>query len=493
MESISYEGRLKELGALIDAEIATRLKEERQRIDLSRSCLDLNIPALVNDPTDNELEEALLLMQNRTDVAEIPEFLSQNPALLRSFKVFKAADDQLRQTMLSRLTDAEVKRLFRSCCCEGERSLVRLVMSAWIDRLMKPESGSEEPCLIQVVRSGDCESVEEVLSRGCNPTVLSISGDNLLHTAIRNGNAKLVETVLNQVPADIMQRLFTDKNKEQESVFDLPMSAEIRLMIDSQWLIILSLEASQLYKESRFEEALDRYMGALELCRESSSETRRENLVKLEYNCARTLFRLGRFVDSISHCNVCIELEPSYLNAYSQRAQASGELCDYVSAKKDYETLLSSQSEDARHVNDLRLKILELEQLLKTDHYTVLEIGRFSDEATVKSAYRKLARKFHPDKVMGESEDVRVRSRNQFARFQHAYEVLTGPGKEEYDLNLKIIAGTEAVRQSLLRRRSTMRSSYDPSPPLSPKQRQSRMRQFLGSPETRSFDVLFRN
>ena len=62
------------------------------------------------------------------------------------------------------------------------------------------------------------------------------------------------------------------------------------------------------------------------------------------------------------------------------------------------------------------------------DHYGVLGIARGASVQEVQKAYRKLAQKYHPDK-MGDSVDAKV-----FRRVQKAYDTLSDPMKrQEYD------------------------------------------------------------
>ena len=62
------------------------------------------------------------------------------------------------------------------------------------------------------------------------------------------------------------------------------------------------------------------------------------------------------------------------------------------------------------------------------DYYRVLGVGRKADEKTIKSAYRKLARKHHPD--VAKTKDAGER----FKEISEAYEVLSDPEKRQrYD------------------------------------------------------------
>src|SRR5262249_13143652 len=60
------------------------------------------------------------------------------------------------------------------------------------------------------------------------------------------------------------------------------------------------------------------------------------------------------------------------------------------------------------------------------DYYKTLEVERGADEKAIKTAYRKLARKYHPDVNKG--------SADRFKEITEAYEVLSDPDKRKrYD------------------------------------------------------------
>lgn len=63
------------------------------------------------------------------------------------------------------------------------------------------------------------------------------------------------------------------------------------------------------------------------------------------------------------------------------------------------------------------------------DYYSVLGVGRSAGEAEIKSAYRKLALKHHPDRNQGNKA-----AENKFKEINEAYEVLSDPQKRKlYD------------------------------------------------------------
>lgn len=72
---------------------------------------------------------------------------------------------------------------------------------------------------------------------------------------------------------------------------------------------------------------------------------------------------------------------------------------------------------------------VQRDDMAKRDCYEVLGVGRGADEQTIKKAYRKLAKKYHPDTSAGNAQ-----AEEKFKEATQAYEILSDPKKRKlYD------------------------------------------------------------
>ena len=65
----------------------------------------------------------------------------------------------------------------------------------------------------------------------------------------------------------------------------------------------------------------------------------------------------------------------------------------------------------------------------RPDYYKILGVGKNATEDEIKKAYRKLARKYHPDRNAGDKQ-----AEERFKEVSQAHDVLSDPDKrKEYD------------------------------------------------------------
>ena len=60
----------------------------------------------------------------------------------------------------------------------------------------------------------------------------------------------------------------------------------------------------------------------------------------------------------------------------------------------------------------------------KRDYYEVLGVDKKASEDEIKKAYRKMALKYHPDRVAGMGEEMQRNAADQMKEINEAYELI---------------------------------------------------------------------
>src|SRR4051812_3637360 len=96
---------------------------------------------------------------------------------------------------------------------------------------------------------------------------------------------------------------------------------------------------------------------------------------------------------------------------------------------------------------------------LPPDPYKALGVGKESDASAIKTAYRKLVLKCHPDKVQDPA--LKAVKQDEFQRVQQAYEILGDDAKRrEYDNDVKL----KQLREDFFHKNMPHHASPRPSP-----------------------------
>lgn len=145
-----------------------------------------------------------------------------------------------------------------------------------------------------------------------------------------------------------------------------------------------------------------------------------------------------RILDGLGHKEINIYLVGSQIAAnmnYSQRLQLFHYLADLANADGEFckaeKSVLESISAAIRLNADDAASVIAMFYKDNASAYTVLEISPSATDDEVKTAYRRMAMKYHPDKVASLGEDVRKSAEEKFRKIQEAYESI----KKERGMN----------------------------------------------------------
>jgi len=80
----------------------------------------------------------------------------------------------------------------------------------------------------------------------------------------------------------------------------------------------------------------------------------------------------------------------------------------------------------------------EAKKAKKKDYYKILGVQKGDEEKKIKTAYRKLALKWHPDKN-AESDESKARAEKMFKEINEAWAVLSDPEKRrQHDMGMSM-------------------------------------------------------
>lgn len=246
---------------------------------------------------------------------------------------------------------------------------------------------------------------------------------------------------------------------------------DLVLALSSHLVVELSHLGNAQYRHADLDAAISSYEEAILLCDKSvvqsrnpehacasgggsqdavsqSSESTRENMVRLRYNLARTLHRSDRWAEARLQASEVIALDHAYVNAYALRAQAAMAGCDWQAALADWDALMDiiasgsipgagTHTDRGDLVVTWRKRREECITQLALGHYEVLALRRMASIDEVRQAYRDVAKQWHPDKHSHRSRDLQERACRRFERIRQAYDVLGDEAaKQAYDASL---------------------------------------------------------
>ncbi len=99
--------------------------------------------------------------------------------------------------------------------------------------------------------------------------------------------------------------------------------------------------------------------------------------------------------------------------------------------------------QDEASVKEIKMKIKKAKVALKRskrkDLYAILGVAHDASEQEIKSAYRKAALKYHPDRHSSKTDEEKAEAEAMFKSIGEAYEILSNPEKKaRYDSGVEL-------------------------------------------------------
>ncbi|KAK3096296.1 hypothetical protein FSP39_025448 [Pinctada imbricata] len=134
----------------------------------------------------------------------------------------------------------------------------------------------------------------------------------------------------------------------------------------------------------------------------------------------------GNTKDAFQMCNYILDRSPEDMDALMDRAETYLGNDQFDEAIKDYQKAVNIDGDNRRAQEGLNKAQKLLKQSKKRDYYKILGVKRTATTKQIKSAYKKLAAKWHPDKYKGEEKSL---AEKKFIDIAAAKEVLTDKEK----------------------------------------------------------------
>ncbi|WZN58660.1 DnaJ-like protein [Chloropicon roscoffensis] len=189
----------------------------------------------------------------------------------------------------------------------------------------------------------------------------------------------------------------------------------------------LRAKAEKLAKDNKVRQAVAEYKKIANMEDLGNKEVERETVRTLCTSC----HQVEKWQEAVEWCTKGLGMEgEGDVGLLTALAESYLKLERLEEAEAEARKILGFQGNN-RAAHTILQQVQKLRKLAeRKNYYKILEVPREVDEADVKRAYKKLARKWHPDK----NPENREEAEKMFHDIAEAYEVLTDPEKKRlYD------------------------------------------------------------
>lgn len=133
------------------------------------------------------------------------------------------------------------------------------------------------------------------------------------------------------------------------------------------------------------------------------------------------------------YCKEALEVNPNSLHGLIHRGQQQLDADEFEDAVRTLDQAKEHNGQNQKVQELLQKAHTLLKRSKQKDYYKVLGVDRDADERTIKKAYRKLSRQYHPDKAAAQGISAEE-AQKKMAAVNEAHEVLSTPElKERFD------------------------------------------------------------
>jgi DnaJ family protein C protein 3 len=180
------------------------------------------------------------------------------------------------------------------------------------------------------------------------------------------------------------------------------------------------------YEAGNFEDAASAFAGALKV-----DPAHRLFAHDLNIKLSKSHIGAKNGADAITACNAALQVDGQSVDALLLRGDAKALQEDFEGSLNDYKKAKELRADDRSIDEKIQKGQRVLEQSKRKNYYKILGVKRSATKSQIKRSYRKLALKYHPDKV---EESEKEKSEKIFRDVAEAYGVLSDDEvRQKYD------------------------------------------------------------
>jgi len=170
------------------------------------------------------------------------------------------------------------------------------------------------------------------------------------------------------------------------------------------------------YEAGNYEDAASAFAGALKV-----DPDHRLFAHDLNIKLSKSYIGAKNGADAITACDAALQVDGQSVDAFLLRGDAKALQEDFEGSLNDYKQAKQHRADDRSIDEKIQKGQRVLEQSKRKNYYKILGVKRAATKPQIKRAYRKLALKYHPDKV---KESEKEKSEKVFRDVAEAYTVL---------------------------------------------------------------------